>query len=216
MQRLRDDVWQWTTINANWPSALFLNAMTFFMPSPIASDYARLAKLLLGDSRSAESWLEEAGEAAFLPRNAASASATRMGLSCAKRRKEIIWKSRRLKIHAIMDFTTGDATAEERPLAVLAMAILGAEYARLACADFNLTIVGNFRPPMYVLIDAIDTTHRAHELPCGFLTAVQQSYYPGWLCLWRSPIAPMIAGQVWCGLSRCAGLHWPERFGCIK
>lgn len=33
--------------------------------------------------------------------------------------KEIIWKSERLKNSRRMDFTTGDATAEERPLAVL-------------------------------------------------------------------------------------------------
>ncbi|XPE55203.1 hypothetical protein ACNKHW_03220 [Shigella flexneri] len=31
----------------------------------------------------------------------------------------------------------------------------------------SLTIVSNFLPAVYVLIDAIDTTHRAHELPCN-------------------------------------------------
>lgn len=74
---------------------------------------------------------------------------------------------------------------------------------------------------MYVLIDAIDTTHRAHELPCNadFWLAVQQELLP-----LVKDIAPfsdradrtVVAGQSFGGLSALyAGLHWPERFGCV-
>ncbi|MBA1936014.1 prolyl oligopeptidase family serine peptidase, partial [Escherichia coli] len=74
---------------------------------------------------------------------------------------------------------------------------------------------------VYVLIDAIDTTHRAHELPCNadFWLAVQQELLPQ-----VKAIAPfsdradrtVVAGQSFGGLSALyAGLHWPERFGCV-
>ncbi|HHU7906246.1 TPA: enterochelin esterase, partial [Escherichia coli] len=68
---------------------------------------------------------------------------------------------------------------------------------------------------------AIDTTHRAHELPCNadFWLAVQQELLPQ-----VKAIAPfsdradrtVVAGQSFGGLSALyAGLHWPERFGCV-
>ncbi|XPE67715.1 hypothetical protein ACNKHR_04330 [Shigella flexneri] len=44
----------------------------------------------------------------------------------------------------------------------------------------SLTHRQNSPPAVYVLIDAIDTTHRAHELPCNavFWLAVQQELLP--------------------------------------
>lgn len=118
-------------------------------------------------------------------------------------------------------FTTGDATAEERPLAVL---LDGEFWAQSMPVWYTLTSLTHRRqlpPAVYVLIDAIDTTHRAHELPCNadFWLAVQQELLPQ-----VKAIAPfsdradrtVVAGQSFGGLSALyAGLHWPERFGCV-
>lgn len=80
-----------------------------------------------------------------------------------------------------MDFTTGDATAEERPLAVLLDGEFWAQSMPVWPALTSLTHRRQLPPAVYVLIDAIDTTHRAHELPCNadFWLAVQQELLPG-------------------------------------
>ncbi len=59
------------------------------------------------------------------------------------------------------------------------MANLGAKYARLACANFADPSSAT-SPAVYVLIDAIDTTHRAHELRVMRISGWQysKSYYP--------------------------------------
>ncbi|MCM4299275.1 alpha/beta hydrolase-fold protein, partial [Escherichia coli] len=85
----------------------------------------------------------------------------------------------------------------------------------------SLTHRQQLPPAVYVLIDAIDTTHRAHELPCNadFWLAVQQELLP--LVKAIAPFSDradrtMVAGQSFGGLSALyAGLHWPERFGCV-
>lgn len=79
-----------------------------------------------------------------------------------------------------MDFTTGDATAEERPLAVLLDGEFWAQSMPVWPALTSLTHRRQLPPAVYVLIDAIDTTHRAHELPCNadFWLAVQQELLP--------------------------------------
>ncbi len=95
--------------------------------------------------------------------------------------KEIIWKSERLKnSRRVWIFTTGDATAEERPLAVCSMANFGRKVCPVRPVLTSLTHRQQLPPAVYVLIDAIDTTHRAHELPCNadFWLAVQQEFLP--------------------------------------
>ena len=85
----------------------------------------------------------------------------------------------------------------------------------------SLTHRQQLPPAVYVLIDAIDTTHRAHELPCNadFWLAVQQELLP--LVKAIAPFSDradrtVVAGQSFGGLSALyAGLHWPERFGCV-
>lgn len=135
--------------------------------------------------------------------------------------KEIIWKSERLKkSRRVWIFTTGDATAEERPLAVLLDGEFWAQSMPVWPVLTSLTHRQQLPPAVYVLIDAIDTTHRAHELPCNadFWLAVQQ------VITLVKAIAPfsdradrtVVAGQSFGGLSALyAGLHWPERFGCV-
>jgi enterochelin esterase family protein len=61
---------------------------------------------------------------------------------------------------------------------------------------------------VYVLIDAIDTTHRAHELPCNadFWLAVQQELLP--LVKAIAPFSDradrtVVAGQSFGGFPRC-------------
>ncbi len=95
--------------------------------------------------------------------------------------KEIIWKSERLKkSRRVWIFTTGDATAEERPLAVLLDGEFWAQSMPVWPVLTSLTHRQQLPPAVYVLIDAIDTTHRAHELPCNadFWLAVQQELLP--------------------------------------
>ncbi|MFP1483099.1 hypothetical protein ACLB1S_08710 [Escherichia coli] len=59
-----------------------------------------------------------------------------------------------------------------------------ANFGRKVCpsgrALTSLTLSLATSPAVYVLIDAIDTTHRAHELPCNadFCWQYSKSYYP--------------------------------------
>ena len=145
------NVWQWTTqLNANCvvATALFPPERDdiFFCTIPRSPRITRrLAKTITpGDSRSAEptTKLERRARArCFCTRNAAETpSATGMGLSASARNtcQKIIWKSERLKnSRRVWIFTTGDATAEERPLAVLLDGEFWAQsMTRLASADF--------------------------------------------------------------------------------
>ena len=84
-----------------------------------------------------------------------------------------------------------------------------------------LTETQKLPPAVYLLIDVIDNAHRSRELPCNadFWLAVQQELLPQ-----VRAIAPfsdraertVVAGQSFGGLSAMyAGLHWPQRFGCV-
>ncbi|XNM47489.1 hypothetical protein ACLK15_03320 [Escherichia coli] len=72
----------------------------------------------------------------------------------------------------------------------------------------SLTHRQQLPPAAYALIDAIDTTHRAHELPCNadFWLAVQQELLP--LVKAIAPfsdlaIGPWLPGRVLVGFPRC-------------
>ncbi len=105
-----------------------------------------------------------------------------MGLSASARNssQRNIWKSERLKnSRRVWIFTTGEQQQKNVRWQFCSMANFGRKDARLACADFaDPSSATSSR--RYVLIDAIDTTHRAHELPCNAISGWQysKSYYP--------------------------------------
>ena len=234
MQRIAGtDVWQWTTqLNANWRgSYCFIPTERddiFSAPSPdrleLREGWRKLLPQAIADPLNPQSWKGGRGHAVSaleMPQ-----APLQPGWDCPQApetpAKEIIWKSERLKnSRRVWIFTTGDATAEERPLAVLLDGEFWAQSMPVWPALTSLTHRRQLPPAVYVLIDAIDTTHRAHELPCNadFWLAVQQELLPQ-----VKAIAPfsdradrtVVAGQSFGGLSALyAGLHWPERFGCV-
>ena len=234
MQRIAGtDVWQWTTqLNANWRgSYCFIPTERddiFSAPSPdrleLREGWRKLLPQAIADPLNPQSWKGGRGHAVSaleMPQ-----APLQPGWNCPQApetpAKEIIWKSERLKnSRRVWIFTTGDATAEERPLAVLLDGEFWAQSMPVWPALTSLTHRRQLPPAVYVLIDAIDTTHRAHELPCNadFWLAVQQELLP-----LVKAIAPfndradrtVVAGQSFGGLSALyAGLHWPERFGCV-
>ena len=234
MQRIAGtDVWQWTTqLNANWRgSYCFIPTERddiFSAPSPdrleLREGWRKLLPQAIADPLNPQSWKGGRGHAVSaleMPQ-----ASLQPGWDCPQApetpAKEIIWKSERLKnSRRVWIFTTGDATAEERPLAVLLDGEFWAQSMPVWPALTSLTHRRQLPPAVYVLIDAIDTTHRAHELPCNadFWLAVQQELLPQ-----VKAIAPfsdradrtVVAGQSFGGLSALyAGLHWPERFGCV-
>ena len=118
-------------------------------------------------------------------------------------------------------FTTGAVNEVDRPLAVLLDGQFWAESMPVWPALTSLTEAKKLPAAVYLLIDVIDNAHRSVELPCNpdFWLAVQQELLPQ-----VQTIAPfseradrtVVAGQSFGGLSALyAGLHWPERFGCI-
>lgn len=205
------------------------NAMTFFSaPSPdrleLREGWRKLLPRAIADPLNPQSWKGGRGHAVSaleMPQ-----APLQPGWDCPQApeipAKEIIWKSEWLKnSRRVWIFTTGDATAEERPLAVLLDGEFWAQSMPVWPVLTLLTHRQQLPPAVYVLIDAIDTTHRAHELPCNadFWLAVQQELLPP-----VKAIAPfsdradrtVVAGQSFGGLSALyAGLHWPERFGCV-
>jgi enterochelin esterase family protein len=132
------------------------------------------------------------------------------------------WQSARLGNHRrVWVYTTGDENSTERPLAVLLDGQFWAESMPVWPALAALTREGTLPPAVYVLIDVIDTAHRSQELPCNedFWLAVQQELLPRVQS--TTPFSDraertVVAGQSFGGLaSLYAGLHWPERFGCV-
>ena len=234
MQRIAGtDVWQWTTqLNANWRgSYCFIPTERddiFSAPSPdrleLREGWRKLLPQAIADPLNPQSWKGGRGHAVSaleMPQ-----APLQPGWDCPQApetpAKEIIWKSERLKnSRRVWIFTTGDATAEERPLAVLLDGEFWAQSMPVWPVLTSLTHRQQLPPAVYVLIDAIDTTHRAHELPCNadFWLAVQQELLP--LVKAIAPFSDradrtVVAGQSFGGLSALyAGLHWPERFGCV-
>ena len=79
-----------------------------------------------------------------------------------------------------MDFYHRRCNSRRTPLAVLLDGEFWAQSMPVWPALTSLTHRRQLPPAVYVLIDAIDTTHRAHELPCNadFWLAVQQELLP--------------------------------------
>lgn len=132
------------------------------------------------------------------------------------------WRSARLgNTRRVWVFTTGDAQPEARPLAILLDGQFWAHSMPVWPALTSLTHRGHLPPAVYLLIDAIDTAHRSRELPCNadFWLAVQQELLPlvkATTAFSDDPQHTVVAGQSFGGLSSLyAGLHWPERFGCV-
>ena len=118
-------------------------------------------------------------------------------------------------------YTTGDAQPDTRPLALLLDGQFWAESMPVWPALAKLTREGKLPPAVYVLVDAIDTVHRSHELPCNaaFWQAIIEELLPQArrFARWRDdPATTVVAGQSFGGLaSLYAALHYPERFGCV-
>ncbi|MGC0153525.1 enterochelin esterase [Chromobacterium vaccinii] len=142
-----------------------------------------------------------------------------------RRLSEIRWDSPRLgKARRVWVYQTGDAPRErwaERPLAVLLDGQSWAERLPVFAALDEDTARGRLPPAVYLLVDSIDGRHREEDLPCNaeFWLALQQELLPQ-----AALVAPfselaertVVAGQSYGGLAAMfAGLHWPERFGCV-
>lgn len=132
------------------------------------------------------------------------------------------WHSTRLgNTRRVWVFTTGEANPETRPLAILLDGQFWAQSMPVWPALTSLTQRHQLPPAVYLLIDAIDTPHRSRELPCNadFWLAVQQELLPlvkATTAFSDDPQRTIVAGQSFGGLSSLyAGLHWPERFGCV-
>lgn len=193
MQRIAGtDVWQWTTqLNANWRgSYCFIPTERddiFSAPFPdrleLREGWRKLLPQAIADPLNPQSWKGGRGHAVSaleMPQ-----APLQPGWDCPQApeiaAKEIIWKSERLKnSRRVWIFTTDDVTAEERPLAVLLDGEFWAQSMPVWPVLTSLTHRQQLPPAVYVLIDAIDTTHRAHELPCNanFWLAVQQELLP--------------------------------------
>ncbi|WP_050413194.1 enterochelin esterase [Yersinia mollaretii] len=115
----------------------------------------------------------------------------------------------------------GAKNLADRPLAILLDGQYWAQRQPLFGVLDNETAAGRLPATVYVLIDIIDQAHRSQELPCNpnFWQALQTELLPQVAEL--QPFTELasrtvVAGQSFGGLaSLYAGLHWPQRFGCV-
>ncbi|WP_343554168.1 enterochelin esterase [Pantoea sp.] len=134
--------------------------------------------------------------------------------------QEIQWHSAILgNSRKVWIYTSGEADATQRPLAILLDGQFWAHSMPIAGPLQQLTDAGQLPPAVYVFIDIIDREHRSRELPCHapFWQAVQQELLPQ---IARSTPyrqqadSTVVAGQSFGGLASVfAALHWPETFG---
>lgn len=130
---------------------------------------------------------------------------------------ELLGNSRNVWIY----HTHGAADNAERPLAILLDGQYWATRQPIFGVLDNETDAGRLPASVYVLIDIIDQPHRSVELPCNqdFWQALQTELLPQVAAL--QPFTDqasrtLVAGQSFGGLaSLYAGLHWPQRFGCV-
>lgn len=141
---------------------------------------------------------------------------------CFTWRSTLLGNSRRVWIQTTGDEGVMETEAlEKRPLAILLDGQFWAENMPIWSALSDLTAKGKLPSAVYVLIDALGTAQRSHELPCNetFWLAVQQELLPQVQQYTRfSSCAEhtIVAGHSLGGLSALyAALHWPERFGCV-
>lgn len=131
-----------------------------------------------------------------------------------------IWRSERLgNERSIWLYTTGDTSAEHRPLALLLDGQFWAHTMPVAGPLQQLTDAGELPAAVYVMIDIIDREHRTQELPCNadFWLAIQEELLPQiqqWAAYSHETADTVIVGQSFGGLSSVyATLSWPETFG---
>lgn len=232
------DIWQWQTLLApTWRGSYCL------IPSECEDDFPAAAFADTGPDRHAlrEGWRKLLPRAVADPLNHQSwkggrghaVSALEMPLAPVQPGWQdqnapftparcIEWQSQRLgNLRRVWIFTTGDAQPEDRPLALLLDGQFWAESMPVWPALASLTREGRLPPAVYLLIDVIDTAHRSEELPCNpeFWLAVQEELLP--MIQSQTPFSSLpertlVAGQSFGGLAAMyAGLHWPERFGCV-
>jgi enterochelin esterase family protein len=232
------DVWQWQTLlSPGWRGSYC------FIPSESDDDFPAAAFADTGPDRRAlrEGWRKLLPRAVSDPLNPQSWKGGRGHAVSALEMPEapvqpgwnlpawiyepprcIEWQSDKLaNTRRVWIFTTGQDTPEERPLALLLDGQFWAESMPVWSALTALTDQGKLPPAVYVLIDVIDTAHRSKELPCNpdFWLAVQDELLP--MIQAQTPFSDLpertlVAGQSFGGLAAMyAGLHWPERFGCV-
>ncbi|HKS32998.1 MAG TPA: enterochelin esterase, partial [Enterobacteriaceae bacterium] len=232
------DIWQWQTLLApTWRGSYCL------IPSECEDDFPAAAFADTGPDRHAlrEGWRKLLPRAVADPLNHQSwkggrghaVSALEMPLAPVQPGWQdqnapftparcVEWQSQRLgNLRRVWIFTTGDAQPEDRPLALLLDGQFWAESMPVWPALASLTREGRLPPAVYLLIDVIDTAHRSEELPCNpeFWLAVQEELLP--MIQAQTPFSSLpertlVAGQSFGGLAAMyAGLHWPERFGCV-
>ncbi|VTP65491.1 Ferric enterobactin esterase [Serratia rubidaea] len=103
-------------------------------------------------------------------------------------------------------YTTGDADAAQRPLAILLDGQFWAQQMPVWDPLMRMTREGQLPAAVYVLIDIIDLPHRARELGCNaeFWLALQEELLPQ-LAQWAPHSAEaartVVAGQSFGGLS---------------
>ncbi|MCL2897943.1 enterochelin esterase [Brenneria tiliae] len=132
------------------------------------------------------------------------------------------WHSQRLdNTRTVWVFNTGETQPDKRPLAILLDGQFWASGMPLWSALIKQTQSGHLPEAVYLLIDVIDQQHRGRELPCNeqFWLAVQEELLPqiAGICAHQADAGTtVVAGQSYGGLAALfAGLHWPQRFGCV-
>lgn len=230
------DVWQWQiTLPASWRGSYC------FIPSTRDDDFAaslfngnppdrellregwrRVLPRAVADSRNTLSWRGGRGHAVSglsLPDAPLQPGWEGPEVLCSPARS-FLWRSTRLgNTRRVWVYTTGEAAC--RPLAILLDGQFWAESLPLWSPLTRLTQQGELPPAVYLFIDAIDPAHRSAELPCNtdFWLALQEELLPVVARLVpfsERPEHTLVAGQSFGGLAALfAGLHWPQRFGCI-
>lgn len=134
----------------------------------------------------------------------------------------LLGNSRKVWIYHTLDNQCVSAEDKaERPLAILLDGQYWAQGQTILGVLDNETAAGRLPASVYVLIDIIDQSHRSEELPCNqdFWQALQTELLPQAALLQpftEKASRTVVAGQSFGGLaSLYAGLHWPQRFGCV-
>ncbi|KFC03822.1 enterobactin esterase [Trabulsiella guamensis ATCC 49490] len=231
------DVWQWQTVlPAHWRGTYC------FIPSERDDDFSpdvfsgtpernalrdgwrKLLPLAIADPRNPQGWTGGRGHAVSVLEmpDAPVQPGWDLPSPAYTPPVQLAWRSPILhNTRRVWVFTTGNDNDVTRPLAILLDGQFWAKSQPVWPALAALTQRGELPPAVYVLIDALDTATRGRELPCNadFWQAVQQellSQVRTVVPFSDDPERTVVAGQSFGGLAAMyAGLHWPQRFGCV-